>query len=58
MAAEFFKDTQNQSRTCAGAGIKKYSLKHFRWQTILTRVSPPFQTTKHMKHGRSCDTEI
>jgi len=39
----------------------------FRWQTILTRVSPPSQktiynfnlvvgnTTKHMKHGRSCD---
>ena len=42
----------------------------FRWQTILTRVSPPSQktiynfklvvghTTKHMKHGRSCDFEI
>jgi len=39
----------------------------FRWQTILTRVSPPSQktiynfnlvvgnTTKHIKHGRSCD---
>ena len=43
---------------------------HFTWQTILTGVSPPFQktiynfklvvghTTKHMKHGRSCDIEI
>ena len=42
----------------------------FRWETILTRVSPPSQktiydfklvvghTTKHMKHGRSCDIEI
>jgi len=41
-----------------------------RWQTILTRVSLPSQktiynfklvvghTTKHMKHGRSCDIEI
>ena len=42
----------------------------FKWQTILTRVSPPSQktiynfklvvghTTKHTKHGRSCDIEI
>ena len=42
----------------------------FRWQIILTRVSPPSQktiynfelvvghTTKHTKHGRSFDTEI
>ena len=42
----------------------------FRWQTILTRISPQSQktiynfklvvsnTTKHTKHGRSCDIVI
>ena len=67
------------SRNCYSTLIKTHfgppwtvirSVCMFRWQTILTRLSPPSQktiynfklvfghTTKHMKHDRSCDIEI